>query len=55
MEKVVALKISTTDGAEYELPDMCACCNMSTGGEHERHCPLFALAQKTKITYNDEK
>jgi len=35
------MKISLTSGAVYDIPDMCACCAMSTGGEHESRCPLY--------------
>lgn len=35
------MHFSFTDGRELDIPDMCACCHISTGGRHESHCPLF--------------
>ena len=31
---------STTDGKETCKPDMCAHCNLSTGGQHQQNCPM---------------
>ena len=33
------MRITTTDGQDYEMPDMCSCCLITTGGEHEANCP----------------
>ena len=30
-----------TAGQPIIFYDMCAHCNMTTGGQHESHCPLF--------------
>jgi len=33
------MKVSTTDGREYWIPDFCPYCNLDTGGSHEAECP----------------
>ena len=33
------MRITTTDGQEYTMPDMCGYCNMDTAGNHEMNCP----------------
>jgi len=35
------MKISTTDGQEYFLPDYCCYCDMDTGGNHRVNCPYY--------------
>lgn len=35
------MKISTTDGKEYAIIDMCACCRLDSAGNHESNCPLY--------------
>lgn len=35
------MRFTTTDGRVYDVPDMCAHCQMDTGGNHEPHCPLY--------------
>lgn len=35
------MRFSYTDGTTIDIPDMCAYCNMDTGGNHEPHCPFF--------------
>jgi len=35
------MRITTTDGQKYILPDMCIYCQMTTGGEHQLNCPLY--------------
>jgi len=35
--------ISTTDGKQYYLPDMCSYCPMDTAGNHTIGCPLSLL------------
>jgi len=35
------MKITTTDGKEYQFIDMCTCCNLDTAGNHEFNCPLY--------------
>jgi len=32
---------SFSDGREIFKTDMCAHCQLNTGGEHEKNCPLF--------------
>jgi len=34
------MKTSTTNGKEIIIPDMCAHCNLDSGGNHESHCPF---------------
>ena len=34
------MRYSLTDGSVIDIPEMCSCCNMTTGGQHESHCPL---------------
>ncbi len=34
------MRFTCTDGSTRELPDMCACCQMDTGGNHQVGCPL---------------
>ena len=35
------MRITTTDGQEHDIPDMCAYCEMNSGGEHKPDCPLY--------------
>lgn len=39
---------SFADGRELNVPDMCGYCQMTTGGAHELHCPLYEQS-----TYQD--
>jgi len=32
------MRITTTDGQNYVIPDMCADCQITTAGEHEWNC-----------------
>jgi len=34
------MKYITTDGKEYDFPEMCPYCEMNTGG-HQFNCPLY--------------
>lgn len=40
------MRITVTDGKVIEYPDMCACCELTTGGGHQPHCPLFQQSQQ---------
>jgi len=33
--------ISTTDGKEFLIPDMCPYCQLDTAGNHDLKCPSF--------------
>jgi len=35
------MHFSTSDGKQWDVPEMCAHCQLNTGGEHEKDCPLF--------------
>lgn len=35
------MRYSTTDGRVWDVPDMCAHCQMDTGGNHQSWCPLY--------------
>ena len=35
------MKMSTTDGKEYELIDQCPYCQLNIAGNHQLTCPLF--------------
>jgi len=35
------MRFSYTDGVMVDVPDMCAHCQMDTGGNHQSHCPLY--------------
>ena len=37
------MRLTSTDGTESDVPDMCDCCHLSTGGEHELNCPVSKL------------
>ena len=45
------MHFSTADGREWDVADMCAYCNMSTGGQHESHCPI--LKQQMREGYQE--
>ena len=32
---------SFSDGREIFKADMCGCCQLNTGGEHEKDCPFY--------------
>lgn len=40
------MRFSTTDGKEYDVPDQCPYCGLSTGGQHGAGCPLNPLRKK---------
>ena len=45
----------TTDGKDVNKWDVCASCKLSTGGEHERNCPMaqgykLRNAENAKLT-----
>ena len=42
------MRFVTTDGKDYVMPDQCGYCNITTGGEHQSHCPLFHMAEGYK-------
>lgn len=49
------MRYSTTDGRVWDVPDMCAHCQMDTGGNHQSHCPLSRshspeIVTDTKVT-----
>ena len=35
------MRFSTTDGRVWDVPDMCTHCQMTSGGQHESHCPMW--------------
>ena len=39
------MKFSTTDGQVYDVANMCAFCNMDTGGNHQPFCPCYQPLQ----------
>ena len=39
-----------TAGNPIIFYDMCGYCNMTTGGEHEPHCPCYRLVT-SKVSY----
>ena len=39
------MKFSTANGKEWTQSDMCAHCQMSTGGGHEFGCPFFTIPE----------
>lgn len=43
------MKITTTDGKEYIMPDGYSCCNMNTAGQHEWNCPMSENMQWLKV------
>jgi len=40
------MRITATDGIDYEHPDMCPYCNITTGGQHQWNCPAFPPFRK---------
>ena len=40
--------IETTSGQKTWFSEGCTCCRMSTGGQHESHCP-YVRAKITEI------
>jgi len=45
------MKISTSNGKEIIIPDMCSHCSLNTGGQHETHCPLAGYEGQIGNTY----
>lgn len=49
------MRMNYTDGTIVDIPDMCAHCQMNTGGNHQAHCPLSwsynpEIVINTKVT-----